>query len=200
MSSGVPGQVGSVGPNSVRPAPEPLDPTDADLKVSATLPARVSLDSPVASGSSADLEVGMSSGVPGQVSSVGPNSVRPAPAPLDPTDADLKVSASLPARVSLDSPVASGSSPDLGVGMSSGVPGQVSSVWPNSVRPGPAPLGPTDADLKVSATLPARVNQVICCPNLNPRHSPKSTPSLFAAQAGSWVVPAPCLRGNSALT
>ena len=38
--------------------------------------------------------------------------------------------------------------------MSSGVPGQVSGVGPNSVRPGPALLGLTDADLKVSATLP----------------------------------------------
>jgi hypothetical protein len=65
MSSGVPGQVGSVGPNSVRPGPALLGPTDADLKVSATLPAREC---------SADLEVGMGSGVPGQVGSVGPNS------------------------------------------------------------------------------------------------------------------------------
>ncbi len=36
--------------------------------------------------------------------------------------------------------------------MSCGVPGQVGSVGPNNVPPGPALLGP--ADLKVSATLP----------------------------------------------
>jgi len=49
--------------------------------------------------------------------------------------------------------------------MSSGVPAQVGSSAEQRSA-GPALLCPTDADLKVSATLPARVSQVIRCPKV----------------------------------
>jgi hypothetical protein len=49
--------------------------------------------------------------------------------------------------------------------MSPGMPGQIGGVGPNSVRPDPALLGPTNAELKLSAFLMPRVSQVSHSPN-----------------------------------
>jgi hypothetical protein len=51
--------------------------------------------------------------------------------------------------------------------MSPGMPGQIGGVGPNSVRRGPALLGPTNADLKISAFLMPRVSQVSHSRHLN---------------------------------
>ncbi len=89
--------------------------------------------------------------------------------------------------------------------MSSGVPGQIGSAGPNSVRPGPVPLGPTDADLKVSATLPTRVSQASQSPVLHEWvdelmiQKPKSAhhPAFALNLPRRWSdVPAACADGG----
>jgi len=50
--------------------------------------------------------------------------------------------------------------------MSPGMPGRIGGVGPNSVRPGPALLGPTNTDLRVTAFLMPWVRQVSHSSNL----------------------------------